>query len=387
MTVIDYSIKWPVAKIISKANAIALADFIVNDLYDNYKALKKIIIDRGFNLWVAAMKKTFELLSIKHRSTTSYYFRTNDAVKKFNDVLNQMLTKYCIEQLIKNWNIYLSQALFVCRIRTYTTTEFSFFYLLYDVNSKLFDDANNSTSDLYDERIDFVSFLNKNRAAAFQKTMKKVKKNKAVWNVKIKEKTFKFDDMILIRTKKSKKFESNWYDSYKVIRSEILNIYIVKLFEKFLNSYLINENRIKLTYVEKDDTIKSWRLSRDRERSRKTIKDTETKKKWKTCFKNRILSCLFRRFWKRFKSTNMRPLKKKKSWWVLWNSYEMISHKKLLFFCHFFYLVVVIERKMSNFLVMFWFFLLQKVIFFENSEHYNFFKFSYKMKIWWDRFS
>ena len=54
------------------------------------------------------MKKVFELLNIKHKNIISYYFRTNNAMKKFNNVLNQMLTKYYIEQFIKNWNIYLN---------------------------------------------------------------------------------------------------------------------------------------------------------------------------------------------------------------------------------------------------------------------------------------
>ena len=100
--------------------------------------------------------------------------------------------------------------------------------------------------------------------------------------------------MILIRTKKSKKFELNWYNLYKIIRNEIFNIYIVKFFEKFFNNYLISKNRMKLTYVEKNNIIKNWRLFRDRKRSKKTIKNIETKKKKKICFKNKIFNCLFR---------------------------------------------------------------------------------------------
>ena len=90
--------------------------------------------------------------------------------------------------------------------------------------------------------------------------------------------------MILIRTKKLKKFELNWYNLYKIIRNEIFNIYIVKFFEKNFNNYLISENRIKLTCVEKNDIIKNWRLFRDHKRSKKTIKNIE-KKKMKNLFK------------------------------------------------------------------------------------------------------
>ena len=92
--------------------------------------------------------------------------------------------------------------------------------------------------------------------------MQRAKKNKIVWNAKIKKKTFKSKNIILIRIKKSKKFKINWYKVYKIVQSEILNTYVVKFLKKFLNSYLINNNRIKLTYVNKK-VIKSWRLSRD----------------------------------------------------------------------------------------------------------------------------
>ena len=48
------------------------------------------------------MNMTFELLKIKHRNTILYHSRTNETVKRFNDIINQMLIKYCIEQFIKN---------------------------------------------------------------------------------------------------------------------------------------------------------------------------------------------------------------------------------------------------------------------------------------------
>ena len=48
------------------------------------------------------MNMTFELLEIKYRNMILYYSRTNEIVKRFNDIINQMLIKYYIEQFIKN---------------------------------------------------------------------------------------------------------------------------------------------------------------------------------------------------------------------------------------------------------------------------------------------
>ena len=48
------------------------------------------------------MKLIFEILKIKHKNITSYHSRINEAIKKFNDVLDHILTKYYIDELIKN---------------------------------------------------------------------------------------------------------------------------------------------------------------------------------------------------------------------------------------------------------------------------------------------
>ena len=247
---------------------------MINDIYRDYEIFKKIIIDKNVNLWTFVMIKTFALFEIKHKNIIFYHSKTNETIKRFNDVLNHMLIKYCIENFIKNWNIYLNQILFVTRIRTHTTIDFSFFYFFYEVNSILSDDVDESTSNLYDEKIDSTSFLSRERAKAFKKIMQRVKKNKTIWNAKIKKKTFHENDKILIRTKKSKKFEIDWYDFYEIVRNEILNIYVFKSFEKSSNKYFINDDRMKLINVN-EKMNKNWRMSKNRERPLKAKKQSE----------------------------------------------------------------------------------------------------------------
>ena len=265
---INYNIKWSVARAISKTIAKALADFVINDMYKNYETFKEIIIDRNINLWTSVMNMTFKLLKIKHRNTISYHSRTNEIMKRFNNTLNQMLIKYCIKQLIKNWNKYFNQALFVTRIRTHTIIDFSPFYLLYGVNPRLPDDAAKFTFDLYNERINSASFFSKDRTETFKKIMQRANENKAAWDAKIKNEVFEFDEMILIRIKKFKKFEIDWYESYEIVRKKILNIYVLKLLENSFNKYLISDDRMKLIYVNKA-ILKDWRMFRSRERFRK----------------------------------------------------------------------------------------------------------------------
>ena len=179
-----------------------------------------------------------------------------------------MLIKYCIEQFIKNWDKYFNQALFATRIRTHIIIDFSSFYLLYNVNSRLFDDAAEFTFNLYNKRINSTSFFNKNKTEAFKKIMQRTNKNKVAWNAKVKNEAFAFDEMILIQIKKFKKFEIDWYESYEIVRKKILNIYVLKPPESSFNKYLINNDRMKLTYVN-EVISKDWRMFKGREKLRK----------------------------------------------------------------------------------------------------------------------
>ena len=106
--------------------------------------------------------------------------------------------------------------------------------------------------------------------------------------------------MILIRIKKFKKFEINWYDFYEIIRNEILNIYVFKFSKNSSNKYFINDNRMKLTHV-KFFFFKNWRISRDRERflKAKTLIEKNNKS-----IENVIIK------WKREKSRKIRDFNK-----------------------------------------------------------------------------
>ena len=48
------------------------------------------------------------------------------------------------------------------------------------MNSNLFDDVENSISNRYDERIDSISFLSRDKVKAFKKIMTRAMKNKIV---------------------------------------------------------------------------------------------------------------------------------------------------------------------------------------------------------------
>jgi hypothetical protein len=65
-----------------------------------YGLLKKLLFNNGRNLIEDVIKAYTTFLATKYRVTTSYYLRTNEIVKNFNDLLENVLTKILINQPI-----------------------------------------------------------------------------------------------------------------------------------------------------------------------------------------------------------------------------------------------------------------------------------------------
>ena len=144
------------------------------------------------------------------------------------------------------------------------------------------DDVAKFIFDLYDEKINSTFFFNKDKAEAFKKIMQRANENKIAWNAKVKNEIFASDEMILIRIKKFKKFEIDLYKSYEIVQKKILNIYVLKFLKNSFNKYLINDDRMKLIYI--NETIsKDWRMFKNRERFYKhaLLKNDENKIKKK----------------------------------------------------------------------------------------------------------
>ena len=76
------------------------------------------------------------------RCTSPYHPRTNWKVECLNGIMGTMLGKLLLNKPMKLWDLYLDQAVFTCRVRTYTTTKTSPFYLLYGRHPHFLGDVN-----------------------------------------------------------------------------------------------------------------------------------------------------------------------------------------------------------------------------------------------------
>ena len=202
-----------------------LADFIHNNIYMHYRALKEIITDCGRNLWAPAMKEFLEKLKIVHCGTTPYHPQTNSLVENFNRTIGHMLTKYLVGKPHQMWDQYVDQVLFAIQICTHSTTRQSLFYLLYRHKPHLPTDnsgpelLNNATQE------DPGLFLETAHAEALRLTEECAITNQEAWDKLMIQHTFDKDEWILVQAENTKKWEGKWFGPYKITKTVLLNTY------------------------------------------------------------------------------------------------------------------------------------------------------------------
>ena len=63
-----------------------------------YGPPQKLLSDNGANLIGKAIRHYLKLLKSRYRVTSPYHPRTNDKVKRFNNLLNTVFTKYLVNK-------------------------------------------------------------------------------------------------------------------------------------------------------------------------------------------------------------------------------------------------------------------------------------------------
>lgn len=76
-----------------------------------------MLTDQGTQFTPELMAETSRLLSFRQLTTTPYHQMWNGLVERFNGTLKHILRRLCAERP-KNWDTYLSAALFAYRDAT-----------------------------------------------------------------------------------------------------------------------------------------------------------------------------------------------------------------------------------------------------------------------------
>ena len=129
LTLVDFATRYPEAVAPKGIETEKVAEALI-DIFCRIGVPKEMLTDQGTQFTSDLMAETSRLLSSRQLTTTPYHPMCNGLVERFNGTLKQILHRLCAERP-KDWDKYLSAALFAYRDATQESLGFSPFELVY----------------------------------------------------------------------------------------------------------------------------------------------------------------------------------------------------------------------------------------------------------------
>ncbi len=259
---VDYVTRWPVAKAMAEATTGNVAKFIYEEIVCTFGCPTEILTDRGANFNAEVLENYLKLLNVKHLRTSGYHPRTNGLTERTNGILKSVLRKLANEKT-NNWDLFLSQALLSCRVRTHSTLNVSPFYLTYGVKPMIPGDTGIPQLQVEVDQNGLLKFreeqmqrMGEERLKAAAKTQKQQEIAKKKYDRTVKLVGFSRGDTVMITNEGAKALEAKWKGPYTV--KERLSSCIYSLLDK-------NGNEVKPVNVDrmKRVTISRGQVSTD----------------------------------------------------------------------------------------------------------------------------
>lgn len=129
LTLVGFATRYPEAVALKGIETEKVAEALI-DIFCRIGVPKEMLTDQGTQFTSELMAETSRLLSFRQLTTTPYHPMCNGLVERFNGTLKQILRRLCAERP-KDWDKYLSAALFAYRDATQESLGFSHFELVY----------------------------------------------------------------------------------------------------------------------------------------------------------------------------------------------------------------------------------------------------------------
>jgi len=129
LTIVDYATRFPEAVPLKHIDSISIAEALLS-VFSRVGIPKEIVTDRGTQFTSALMEQFRNLLSINPCFTTPYHPQANGLCEKYNGVIKSIIKKLCLDKP-KDWDKYISCALFAIRETPIECLGFSPFEMLY----------------------------------------------------------------------------------------------------------------------------------------------------------------------------------------------------------------------------------------------------------------
>jgi len=121
---------WPEAFAIKSAGAEVIAQLFVEEIVSRHGAPRTLLSDRGKNFLSRLVQEICDLFSVKKVNTTTYHPQTDGLTERFNHTLCNMLAMY-VSKHQRDWDRFISFALFAYRTAVQDSTKETPFYLIY----------------------------------------------------------------------------------------------------------------------------------------------------------------------------------------------------------------------------------------------------------------
>lgn len=237
ITAKDYGTRWPLAKAVPNSNAKTVARFLYEEIVIQFGCPSEIVSDQGKAFADQVLHEYLDTQGIKHLRTTAYHPRTNGLVERFNGLLGGMIKKFLDGRNPKDWDLFLPEALFACRIQISRITGASPFYLLYGIKPKIPGDLGQpkicheraSDKELVEWREATLARMKEDRLAASERLRRNQEESKRQFDKLVKPLELSIGDLVLLRNEAKKKFELDWKGPFRVRQVHRDNSALVKL--------------------------------------------------------------------------------------------------------------------------------------------------------------
>ena len=204
----DYVTKWAEAAATKNDNANTVATFLYENIITHFGCPKELVSDRGthfINHTIAALTAKYE---IKHRKTTPYHPRANGQTEKTNGILCKIHTK-TISSAGTDWDTKLFAALWAYRTAYKVTTNATPFQLVYGQEAilpielevpslRIAIEYRLGDTESLQFRLFKLEKLDETRAQVLLTMETTQKRRKSYYDSKLKLKTFKANDLVLL---------------------------------------------------------------------------------------------------------------------------------------------------------------------------------------------
>jgi hypothetical protein len=240
LVAVDYLTRWPIAQAVKEISEETTAEFLYNQVVQNYGVPNYILTDRGSNFVSTYVKTFLKKIGCRHLTTTAFRPQTNGLCERTNQTLTQAIAKLVRDHGdTKDWDKMIPSALVALRTMKNDTTGFTPGRLLYGYDLRTpsiwpaprIDYVEGELNEEINRRIEEIDkVMLKCREDARLKSDEKKKKQKARYDLTVQErKRYEVGEQVLMKDHyKENKFSDVWIGPMTVMKVNNSGTYHLK---------------------------------------------------------------------------------------------------------------------------------------------------------------